>query len=81
VLFAVLKCLVLQKRHGLLPTRHPGYASIRQYTLMSTKTYTEIPDEQKKRTKKERKIQTVRLAGLKTRRSFSYTIITNNSCF
>jgi hypothetical protein len=29
----------------------------------------------------ERKIHTVRPAGLKTRRSFSYTIITKKSCF
>jgi hypothetical protein len=52
---------------------------------MSTKTYTENTDEktdekQMKR-KREKKIHTVRPAGLKTRRSFSYTIITKNSCF
>jgi hypothetical protein len=45
------------------------------------KTYTGVPDEQTKRTKRERKVHTVRPAGLKTRRSFSYTIITKHSCF
>jgi hypothetical protein len=35
-------------------------------------------NEQKERKKK---VHTVRAAGLKTRRSFSYTIITKNSSF
>jgi hypothetical protein len=38
-------------------------------------------DEQREREKKEKKIHTVRPAGLKTRRSFSYAKITKNSCF
>jgi hypothetical protein len=45
---------------------------------MSTKTYTENPDEQTKWRERERKIQSNRL---EPRRSFSYTIITRNSCF
>jgi hypothetical protein len=47
---------------------------------MSTKTYTRALDKQKKGTKRE-KTSTVRPAGLKTQRGFSYTIITKNSCF
>jgi hypothetical protein len=38
-----------------------------------TETYLKIPDEQMKRTKKDRK-DTARTAGLKKRGSFSYTI-------
>jgi hypothetical protein len=49
--------------------------------LVSTKTYTTTPDERTKRTERERKIHTVRPAGLKTWRGFSYTIITKNACF
>jgi hypothetical protein len=50
---------------------------------MSTKTYDKIPDEQTKRTKRGRgeKIHSVRPAGLKTWRSFSYTTTTKKSCF
>jgi hypothetical protein len=51
------------------------------FRLISTKTYTENPDEQAKSTKRERKIHTVRPAGLKTRRSFIYTIIAKKSCY
>jgi hypothetical protein len=58
----------------LLPTRHLGWASIRQCALISTKAYTDHPDEQAKWTEREKKIHTVRPAGMKTRRSFSYTI-------
>jgi ferredoxin-like protein FixX len=47
---------------------------------MSTKIYTGIPDEQKKRTKREKKIHTARPAGLKTWRGFSYTIIAKKNC-
>jgi hypothetical protein len=50
------------------------------YSLMSTKTYMEMPDEKTKWTKKREK-NTVRPAGLETRRSFSYTIITKNPVF
>jgi hypothetical protein len=58
-------------------------AELRNGTVPSRvqKNYTEIPDEQTKRTEREKNIHTVRPAGLKTRRSFSYTIITKNSCF
>jgi hypothetical protein len=49
---------------------------------MSTKTYTENIDERARLAEREReKIHTVRPAGLKTRRSFSYTKTTRNSCF
>jgi uncharacterized membrane protein len=58
-------------------TRHLGSAPIRQCTIMNTKTYMETKDELIRRTKREkRKIHKVRSAGLKTRRSFSYTTIT-----
>jgi hypothetical protein len=49
----------------------PFFQKLTGTTQMSKK------NEQKKR----EKIHTVRPAGLKTRRSFSYTIITKNSCF
>jgi hypothetical protein len=39
------------------------------------------PDEQTKWTESERKMHTVRPAGLKPRRSFSYTTITKKICF
>jgi hypothetical protein len=48
---------------------------------MSTETPSKIPDERMKKTKREKKIQTVRPAGLNTRRSFSYTITIKKSCF
>jgi hypothetical protein len=52
------------------------------YRLRKTNVWTAlIPDEQIKWTEREKKKYTVRQAGLKTRRSFSYTIITKNSCF
>jgi hypothetical protein len=57
------------------------WASIRQYTPMSTKTYTKTPDKQTKWTERERKIHTFRPASLKTRRSLSYTIITKFPVF
>jgi hypothetical protein len=48
---------------------------------MSTKSYTKTPDEQTKRTEREKKIHTFRPAGLKNRRSFSYTINTKSPGF
>jgi hypothetical protein len=69
--FSMLRC----------PTRHLGKTLMRQSTLMSTiftrKTQMSKHNEQKVK----KKIHTVRPAGLKTRRSFSYTIITKKSCF
>jgi hypothetical protein len=47
----------------------------------STKTYTEVLDEQTKRTKREKKIRTARQTGLKIRRGLSYTIITKIPVF
>jgi hypothetical protein len=39
------------------------------------------PDEQKKEQKEREKIHAIRPAGLKPRRSFSYTKTTKSSCF
>jgi hypothetical protein len=47
-------------------------------TKIQKKTQMSGQDEQKER---EKKIHTVRPAGLKTRRSFSYAKITKKSCF
>jgi hypothetical protein len=51
--------------------------------LRETNVWAELsPDEQTKNEQKEReKMHTVRPAGLKPRRSFSYTTIKKNSCF
>jgi hypothetical protein len=52
------------------------------YRLRETIVWAALsPDEQTKRTERERKMHTVRPAGLKTLRSFSYTTIAKKSCF
>jgi hypothetical protein len=48
---------------------------------MSTKTYTETPDEQTNEQKEREEIHIFRPAGLKTQRSASYTIITKIPVF
>jgi hypothetical protein len=55
VLFAVLKCQVQQKRHRSHHDKTSGLSSDTALYRYEYKTYTEIPDEQTNRTKRERK--------------------------
>jgi hypothetical protein len=84
--------VIKSKRLLLNPSKseqkgHLGWAPIRHCTLISTETYSEIPDEPMKRTKKEGNICRVRPVGLKNggvvknRRSLSYTTTIKKSCF
>jgi hypothetical protein len=54
VLFAVLTCRVQQKKHRPPHDKTSGLSFDKALYLMSTKTYTEIPDEQTNRTKREK---------------------------
>jgi hypothetical protein len=80
VLFVVLKCRSLHKRHRPPPDRTSGLSFDTALYLMTTQTNTEIPDEQIKRTKRE-KNRYSQTSRLENRRSLSYTTTTKISCF
>jgi hypothetical protein len=62
----------------LIPTRHLGWAPIRQSTLISTEIYSKVPDEELKwKNEREKHVQSDQ-PPLKWRK-FSYTITMNNS--
>jgi hypothetical protein len=78
-----LKRRVQQKRHRTPPDKTPGLSFD---TAMFPHEYKILHEKSswanKMNRKREKKyVQLVRPAGLKTRRSFSYTIITKLSCF
>jgi hypothetical protein len=81
VLFAVLKRRVLQKRHQPPPEKISGLSFDTAMYPHKYKNLHENPRWANKINRKWEKIHTVRPAGLKTRRSFSYTITTRNSLF
>jgi hypothetical protein len=54
VLFALLKCRAQQKKHRTSPDYASGVSSDTDCTVIRKRTYPEIPDEQRKRTKREK---------------------------
>jgi hypothetical protein len=65
---------------GHEPIRPLGWAPIRQCALVSTETYSEIPDEQMKWIKKERNIYS-QTSWLEKPEVLQHTITIKNSCF
>jgi hypothetical protein len=82
VLFAVLERRVLQKRHRPPPDKTSGLSfDAAIYPQEYKNFHAKLQMSKQNEEKVGEKIYTVRPAGLKTRRSFSNTIITKNSCF
>jgi hypothetical protein len=81
VLFAVIKRLVLWKRHRPPPETTSGLSFDTTMYPHEYKNFHGKPRWANKMNRKREKIHKVRPAGLKTRRSFSYTITTKISCF
>jgi hypothetical protein len=83
VLFSVLKCR-MRKKETSTSSQQDSWADLRYGNVLSwvQTFYTEISDERTNEQKERiEKLLTVRPAGLKTWRSFSYTITTKISCF